>query len=156
VPENVALLSLKTGQLLLVSLRFEGAAASKMQVCSMGSVCSWQHQLICTTSPEKKIVHVQWRRSESKLGAGTLNRCSTMVHRAAAEHLPIVVRWTSSSRTLQRSPMPLQGVSCLGVRPCHVTMQPSDPTLCIVAADVCRLSRSQWWAVPPWPAVLSA
>jgi hypothetical protein len=30
--DNVALLSLKTGQLLLVSLRFEGTAASKMQV----------------------------------------------------------------------------------------------------------------------------
>jgi hypothetical protein len=32
VADNVALLSLKTGQLLLVSLRFEGTAASKMQV----------------------------------------------------------------------------------------------------------------------------
>jgi hypothetical protein len=34
---NVALLSLKTGQLLLVALKFEGTAASKMQVGGLAS-----------------------------------------------------------------------------------------------------------------------
>lgn len=41
---NVALLSLKTGQLLLVALKFEGSAASKIQVHSMLGICKSDRQ----------------------------------------------------------------------------------------------------------------
>jgi hypothetical protein len=62
---NVALLSLKTGQLLLVALKFEGSAASKMQVgwlFSAGVLQSWKYGhsaalAVCILQGEMLIQH---------------------------------------------------------------------------------------------------